>query len=143
MGWATFAGRCQRPSPTVQIPAAGSQVGGFCFTLARHRITPSGPPGLTGPAPPSGHPGALGCLGALGTRWYRIEPLSPVPIPPTTHCVPVALGEARAMAPQVGSSVYFASVVYLLCILIEDRFLALRYKTHWSFKFILEDRFKL
>ena len=118
MGWATFAGRCQRPSPTVQIPAAGSQVGGFCFTLARHRITPSGPLGLTGPAPPSGPPGALGCFGAMGTRWLRIEPLSPVPNPPTTRGAAGVLGEARAVAPQVGSSVYSVSVVYPRCMLI-------------------------
>ena len=44
--------------------------------------------------------------------------IGPDPIPPTTQRVPRALGEARAVAPQVGSSVYLASVVCLLCILI-------------------------
>ena len=29
----------------------------------------------------------------------------------------------------------------MMIFILEDRFLALRYKTHWSFKFILEDRF--
>ena len=118
MSWATFAGRCQRPSPSIRVPAAGSQVGGFFPLSLDTESPPSGPPGLTGPAPPSDPLGALGCLGAMGKRWLRKEPLSPVPIPPTTRCALGVLGEARAVAPQIGSSVYSASVVCLLCILI-------------------------
>ena len=66
MGWAAFAGRCQRPSPTVQIPAAGSLLGGFFVALARHRITPSGLSGLTGPAPPNGPPRRSGLFWRYG-----------------------------------------------------------------------------
>ena len=53
-----------------------------------------------------------------GKRWFRKRASEPDPIPPTTRRAPGALGEARAVAPQVGSSVYLASVVCLLCILI-------------------------
>ena len=53
-----------------------------------------------------------------GKRWFRKRAIGPKPTPPTTRRAPGALGEARAVAPQVGSSVYLASVVCLLCILI-------------------------
>ena len=54
---------------------------------------------------------------------------------PTTQNVPGALEEARAVAPQLGSSVYLASVVCLLCILIlisSERDLMLVGKRHTS-----------
>ena len=44
--------------------------------------------------------------------------MSPVPNPPTTRGAAGVLGEARAVAPQVGSSVYSVSVVYPRCMLI-------------------------
>ena len=71
--------------------------------------------GLLRPAAPLGAPG---CFGAMGTRWLRIEPLSPVPNPPTTRGAAGVLGEAQAMAPQVAFSVYSVSVIYLRRMLI-------------------------
>ena len=53
-----------------------------------------------------------------GKGWFRKRAIGPDPTPPTTQRVPGALGEARAVAPQVGSSVYWASAVCLLCLLI-------------------------
>ena len=70
-----------------------------------------------------------------GKRWFRKRAIEPDPTPPTTRRAPGALGEARAVAPQVGSSVYLASVVCLLCILIlisSERDLMLVGKRHTS-----------
>ena len=116
-------GHLRRPLSTAVADRSnsGGRKPGRWFFLSLSLDTaspPSGPPGLTGPDPPSGPLGALGCLGAMGKRRFRIEPLSPAPIPPTTRGASGVLGEARAVAPQVGSSVYSASVVYPLCILI-------------------------
>ena len=44
--------------------------------------------------------------------------MSPVPNPPTTRGAAGVLGEAQAVAPQVGFSVYSVSVVYPRCMLI-------------------------
>ena len=116
-------GHLRRPLSTAVADRSnsGGRKPGRWFFLSLSLDTaspPSGPPGLTGPDPPSGPLGALGCLGAMGKRRFRIEPLSPAPIPPTTRCALGVLGEARAVAPQVGSSVYSVSVVYPRCILI-------------------------
>ena len=118
MGWATFAGRCLRPSLTVLIPAAGSQVGGFFVTLARHRITPSGPSGLTGPAPPNGPPRRSGLFRRYGYEMAQDRPVESGSNPPTTRGAAGVLGEAQAVAPQVAFSVYSVSVVYLRRMLI-------------------------
>ena len=118
MGWATFAGRCLRPSLTVLIPAAGSQVGGFFVTLARHRITPSGPSNFTGPAPPSGPPRRSGLFRRYGYEMVQERAVESGSNPPTTRSDAGVLGETPAVAPQVAFSVYSVSVIYLRRLLI-------------------------
>ena len=94
-------GRLRRPLSTAVADRSnsGGRKPGRWFFLSLSLDTaspPSGPPGLTGPDPPSGPLGALGCLGAMGKRRFRIEPLSPAPIPPTTRCALGVLGRGTS-----------------------------------------------
>ena len=96
----------------------GSQGGVFFSLLLNTASLPSGPPGLTGPAPPSGPPRRSGLFRRYGYEMVQERAVESGSNPPTTRSDAGVLGETPAVAPQVAFSVYSVSVVYLRRLLI-------------------------